>query len=236
MDNQKKFALIPARGGSKRIPKKNIKDFHGKPIISYSIDLAKRVGIFDEIIVSTDDKEIAQISQKYGAAVPYYRPKEISDDFSTLFDVVDYTLANIDSDYKYCCILLPTSPFLTPKYLLRGLKMIEENNSLFSFSASLLSSPFQRSFKINKNKKCEMFYPEEFKKRSQDLEEAYQDNGQFYWIDINKYFKCKNKNFFDNHSTPIVMPKYLSHDIDSLEDWEYAELMFYALKSTHKEL
>mgnify|MGYP001170723208 CR=1 FL=1 len=236
MKNRTSYALIPARGGSKRIPKKNIKDFHGKPIIAYSIEIAKKANIFDNIIVSTDNKNIADISQKYGASIPYYRPKEISDDYSTLFDVVDHSLANISYDYKYCCLILPTSPFLTTKYLLKGMEMIKENDALFSFSASPLSSPFQRSFMINKNKKSKMFFPNEFKKRSQDFEVAYQDNGQFYWIDIEKYAKCKNKNFFENQSIPIVTPKYLSHDIDTLEDWEYAELMFSAIKNKFEKL
>tara|TARA_B100001250_G_C19734076_1_gene759943 strand:- start:172 stop:870 length:699 start_codon:yes stop_codon:yes gene_type:complete len=217
-------AIIPARGGSKRIFKKNIKEFHGKPIIAYSIELALKSNLFDRVIVSTDDTDIAEISKEYGAEIPFMRPDNISDDFSTIDDVLIHALNAIDSSYKYSCTILPTAPFLRMKYLKNGYEHIKENNLVNTFSACATSFTIQRAFKLNSEGRCEMFNPENFTKRSQDFEEAYQDAGQFYWTNL----KNKNPNdiMFSDKSFPIIIPKYLVQDIDSMEDWHRAELMY----------
>jgi pseudaminic acid cytidylyltransferase len=172
------IAIIPARGGSKRIPKKNIKDFFGKPLIAYSIELALKSEIFDRVIVSTDDEEITKIAKKYGAEVPFVRPKELSDDFTSSGDVVNHAikfLKNNGEEFKYVCTIYATAPLLQKKYLIEGYKKIKSSNAHMTFSATSMPFPIQRTFKLTKDGRCEMFWPQNFKKRSQDLEEAYQD-------------------------------------------------------------
>jgi len=224
-------AIIPARGGSKRIAKKNIKEFHGKPIIAYSIELALKSNLFDRVIVSTDDSDIAEISKEYGAEIPFIRPDNISDDFSTIDDVLIHALKEINSSCKYSCTILPTAPFLKMEYLISGYEHIKKNNLVNTFSACAMSFTIQRAFKLNSDGRCVMFNPENFTKRSQDFEEAYQDAGQFYWT----HLKNKNKNhiMFSDKSFPIIIPKYLVQDIVSMDDWYRAELMYEAvLKSS----
>jgi len=219
------IAIIPARGGSKRIPRKNIKDFHGKPLIAYSIEVAKKSGLFDKIIVSTDDEEIAKISRKFGAETPFIRPKELSDDFTGTEDVVNHTidyLDNIGKKYQYICTIYATAPLLQSAYLIKGFEELKKHNVKNIFSATSMPFPIQRTFKIVDNR-CEMFYPENYMKRSQDLEEAFQDAGQFYWQ--NREVKS-NDILFGKDSIPIILPRHLVQDIDTLEDWKRAEYMY----------
>ena len=178
------IAIIPARGGSKRIPRKNIKIFHGKPMIAYSIEAAQNAGCFDRIIVSTDDQEIADIALQYGAEVPFLRPAHISNDFATTLDVMQHAITwcreqqwNLD---LICCIYA-TAPFILPKYILQGLNEIRSSNSEYAFSATTFPFPIQRAISLNKDGYVSMFYPEYANTRSQDLQEAYHDAGQFYW-------------------------------------------------------
>jgi len=218
--NIKAVAIIPARGGSKRIPKKNIKDFFGKPLIAYSIETALNSKLFDKVIVSTDDQEIAKIAQKYGAEVPFIRPKELSDDFSTTIEVTDHAinfLASNNEVYDYACTIYATAPFLDKEYLTDGYKKLKNSDAVNCFSATTMPFPIQRTFKLNGNGRCEMFMPEHSKTRSQDLEEAYQDAGQFYWKDLEKK---SNEIMFGKESIPIIIPRYLVQDIDTLEDWQ----------------
>jgi N-acylneuraminate cytidylyltransferase len=226
----KTLAIIPARGGSKRIPKKNIKDFFGKPLISYSIKLALDSKLFDKVIVSTDDEKIAKIAKEYGAIVPFLRPKELSDDFTGTGAVVDHTLKyleSIDEKYDFACTIYATAPLLQEKYLIEGFEKLKYSNAKNAFSCTSMAFPIQRTFRINENNRCEMFWPENFSKRSQDLEEAYQDAGQFYWTNLN----IKSDNIiFGKDSIPIVLPRYLVQDIDTLEDWIRAEFMYEAIK------
>ena len=225
----KAVAIIPARGGSKRIPRKNIKDFFGKPLIAYSIQAALNSKLFDQIIVSTDDEEIAKIAKKYGAKVPFLRPKELSDDFTGTGAVVAHTLKFLQEhgyQYDYCCTIYATAPFLQSKYLIEGFEKLKESDAINSFSATSMPFPIQRTFKLTQDGRCEMFTPEYYKTRSQDLEEAYQDAGQFYWT---KLHKQSNAIMFANESIPIILPRYLVQDIDTLEDWTRAEYMFEAL-------
>lgn len=222
----KAVAIIPARGGSKRIPKKNIKDFFGKPLIAYSIEAAKESKLFDKIIVSTDDEEIAKIAKEYGAEVPFIRPKELSDDFTGTGDVVKHAIEYLKAqgeEYGFVCTIYATAPLLQKEYLIKGYEELKNSDAVNSFSATTMPFPIQRTFKLDANSRCEMFTPEHYMTRSQDLEEAYQDAGQFYF---SKLAKESNKIMFSSDSIPIILPRYLVQDIDTLEDWQRAEIMY----------
>ncbi len=223
-------AIIPARGGSKRIPKKNIKDFFGKPLIAYSIEVALNSKLFDKVVVSTDDEEIAKIAKEYGAEVPFLRPKELSDDFTGTGDVVKHAIKYLEAkgeSYEYVCTIYATAPLLQKKYLLDGYEKLKNSDAINTFSATTMPFPIQRTFKLDSNGRCKMFTPEHYMSRSQDLEEAYQDAGQFYWTKINKK---SNKIMFSSDSIPIILPRHLVQDIDTLEDWKRAEYIYQALK------
>ncbi len=229
------IAIIPARGGSKRIPRKNIKDFHGMPLITYSIKVALKSKLFDKVIVSTDDEEIAKIAMEYGAVVPFLRPKELSDDFTGTGAVINHALEYLKSvgeNYDFVCTIYATAPFLDEKYLIEGFEKLKKSNAKNAFSCTSMPFPIQRTFKITKNERCEMFWIENFSKRSQDLEEAYQDAGQFYWTNLNIK---SDEIIFGKDSVPIILPRYLVQDIDTLEDWIRAEFMYEAILRTKKE-
>ena len=219
-------AIIPARGGSKRIPRKNIKLFHGKPLIAYSIEAAIKSNLFDKVIVSTDDEEIAKVAIEYGAVVPIMRPKELSDDFTGTGAVINHILEylkSVSENYDFVCTIYATAPLLQEKYLVEGFEKLKNSNARNAFSCTSMPFPIQRTFKITQNKRCEMFWPENFTKRSQDLEEAYQDAGQFYWTNLN----IKSDDIiFGKDSIPIILPRFLVQDIDTLEDWQRAEIMY----------
>lgn len=226
------IAIIPARGGSKRIPKKNIKDFFGKPLIAYSIEVALSSNLFEKVVVTTDDETIAQIAQEYGAEVPFLRPKELSDDFTGTVDVVNHTIEYLESQgekYDYACTIYATAPLLQKEYLIDGYKKLKNSDAINSFSTTSMPFPIQRTFKLNEQGRCEMFTPEHYMTRSQDLEEAYQDAGQFYW---EKRFKRSDEIMFGKDSIPIILPRHLVQDIDTLEDWKRAEYMYKALKNS----
>jgi len=228
----KVIAIIPARGGSKRIPRKNIKDFHGKPLISYSIEVALKSKLFDKVIVSTDDKEIANVAEEYGAEVPFIRPKELSDDFTGTGAVVSHALKVLKEqgeEFDYCCTIYATAPLLQEKYLIEGFEKLKNSDAVNAFSVTSMPFPIQRTFKITKNNRCEMFWPENFMKRSQDLEEAYQDAGQFYWRNLRKESSAIT---FGKDSIPVVLPRHLVQDIDTIEDWQRAEVLYEVLTKT----
>ena len=223
-------AIIPARGGSKRIPIKNIKDFFGKPLIAYSIEVALKSKLFDKVVVSTDDEEIAKIALEYGAVVPFLRPKELSDDFTGTGAVVNHALEYLKEqgeDYNFVCTIYATAPFLDEKYLIEGFEKLKNSNAKNAFSCTSMPFPIQRTFKITQNERCEMFWPENFTKRSQDLEEAFQDAGQFYWTNLNIK---SDEIIFGKDSIPIVLPRHLVQDIDTVEDWIRAEFMYEAIQ------
>lgn len=231
------MAIIPARGGSKRIPKKNIKLFHGKPLIAYSIQAALNSELFDEVIVSTDDEEIATVAKQYGAEVPFLRPKELSDDFTGTVDVVNHTVDYLESqgeDIEYICTIYATAPFLQSKYLKQGYEKLISSNAVNAFSATSMPFPIQRTFKLDENGRCEMFTPEHYMSRSQDLEEAYQDAGQFYWTSRTRQKQTQNKIVFSDISIPIILPRHLVQDIDTLEDWTRAEYMYDAMTKSRE--
>jgi len=222
------ICIIPARGGSKRIPKKNIKEFFGKPLIAYSIETALESKLFEKVVVSTDDKQIAQIAKEYDAEV-IKRPAELADDFTNTADVIDHAIEYLkqkSEDYEYACTIYATAPLLQAKYLIEGFTKLEKSDAINAFSATTMPFPIQRTFKLDASGRCEMFTPEFYESRSQDLEEAYQDAGQFYWIKLNKK---SNEIMFGKDSIPIILPRYLVQDIDTLEDWDRAELMYQAL-------
>lgn len=226
------IAIIPARGGSKRIPRKNIKNFHGKPLIAYSIQTALESSLFDKVVVTTDDEEIAKIAKEYGAEVPFVRPKELSDDFTGTGDVVKHAIDYLKKrgeEFDYVCTIYATAPFLQAKYLIEGYEKLKESDAVNAFSATSMPFPIWRTFKIDKNGRCEMFWRENFSKRSQDLEEAFQDAGQFYWSRLDKR---SSDIMFGKESIPIILPRHLVQDIDTLEDWERAEYMYEAVKKS----
>ena len=212
------LCVIPARGGSKRIPKKNIKNFCGKPLIAYSIEVAKKSNLFDKIVVSTDSLEIAEVAKKYGAEVQI-RPLELADDYAGSTDVFEYVISK-NKGFEYACMIYATAPFLKVEYLKKGLEELQNSESCFSFSATNYDFPIFRGFEIT-NHKAKMIYPEYMKTRSQDLPEVYHDAGQFYW----KKIECKEK-FHFNNNLPIIIPRYLVQDIDTMEDFIRAENMY----------
>lgn len=222
--------IIPARGGSKRIPKKNIKNFHGQPIIAYSIKNAINSKLFDEVIVSTDDEEISQVAINFGASVPFMRPKELSDDFTPSGYATTHALNFLKQQEKnvdFVCTMYATTPFLQLKYLQLAYKKLKDSDACSAFSCTSMPFPIQRTFKITKDERCEMFFKEYFSSRSQDLEPAYQDAGQFYWTNLNK---TSSDIFFGKDSIPIILPRYLVQDIDTMEDWVRAEIMYEVIR------
>ena len=222
------IAIIPARGGSKRIPRKNIKEFCGKPMIAYSIEAAKKSGCFDKIIVSTDDEEIEKVSKKHGAEV-LSRPENLADDFTPTIPVIAHGIKNCGveiEDIKAVCCIYATAPFVREKYIKEAYEKLLTCKASYCFSATTFPFPIQRAFKIDNG--IEMFYPEHFETRSQDLEEAYHDAGQFYWGTPSAWLEAKM--IFAPHSKAVVLPRYLVQDIDTMEDWKRAELMYKVLQ------
>lgn len=232
----KTIAVIPARGGSKRIPRKNIKPFCGKPMIAYSIEAAIRAGIFDEIIVSTDDEEIADVAKNAGASVPFMRPKELSDDFTATGAVVEHAIKFLQARgdrIKFVCTIYATAPLIDEFYIKLGLEKLRASNAKNAFSCTSMPFPIWRTFKIAKDGRCEMFWRENFAKRSQDLEEAYQDAGQFYWTNLDA--PSSDEIFFGRDSIAIVLPRHLVQDIDTPQDWIRAEFLYEAVQKSREK-
>lgn len=227
-----KVAIIPARGGSKRIPLKNLREFCGKPLIAYSILAAKNSGMFDHIIVSTDDGAIRNISNQYGAETPFVRPRELAHDHATTVPVINHAVSWIEQnigEVSHACCIYATAPFIQSKALNESYEMLISNQvSGYVFSATTMPFPIQRTFKVKNSGFVEMFEPNNYNTRSQDLEEAYQDAGQFYWGSAQAY--RSEKMFFSTDSMAYVLPRHMVQDIDTLEDWRRAELMYEVLK------
>jgi pseudaminic acid cytidylyltransferase len=222
-----KIAVIPARGGSKRIPRKNIKTFCGKPMIAWSIEAAKASNCFDRIIVSTDDAEIAEVAQYYGAEVPFMRPSELSDDHTGTIPVVAHALEWMNERFgpvQLACCLYATAPFVQTQDLCQGLEILQQTGAQYAFTVATFAAPIQRSFRITDHQRIEMFNPAQFNTRSQDLEEAYHDAGQFYWGRTQAWLAATP--LFSQASAPIVLPRYRVQDIDTQDDWIRAEMMF----------
>lgn len=227
------LAVIPARGGSKRIPRKNIKMFHGQPMIAWSIQAAIDSGCFDEVWVSTDDEEIAAVAQVYGAKVPFLRPAHLSDDFATTADVMSHAVEEFGKINHalpdYICCLYATAPFVTKADLVQGLEKIKNNSNLnYVFSATTYPFPIQRAIKLNEYDTVEMFSPQYFNVRSQDLEEAWHDAGQFYWGTAEAWLN--KAMIFSTQSRVVELPRFRVQDIDTQEDWNRAEWLFKAIQ------
>jgi len=228
---KKNIAIIPARGGSKRIPRKNIKVFLGKPIIAYSIDAAIRSNCFDEIMVSTDDEEIAEVAKKYGANVPFFRSKENSNDFAGLAEVVEEVMLIYDKRemvFNHFCCILPTAPLISHEKIIQGHDLIMNSGVEAVIPVVRFSYPIQRALEIVEEKP-KMIYPENYHKRSQDLNPAFHDVGQFYWLQTKSFLK--NKRFFVENSGILEIPEIEVHDIDSEQDWKIAELKYRIMRN-----
>jgi pseudaminic acid cytidylyltransferase len=227
-----KIAVIPARGGSKRIVNKNIREFCGYPIIYYSILQAKLSGLFDHIIVSTDNNDIAVIAKKFGAEVPFKRPKSLSGDFVGPGEVLNHTirwLQKFNKQIDFVCCIYATAPFLLASDLQKGFEILVNSQKLFSVAVTRFEFPIQRSVKINKVGEIEAFWPDNIDKRSQDLEEAFHDAGQFYWGRPEAFLE--KRTILSNNSLPLILPRVQVMDIDTEEDWRQAELMFPLMNS-----
>ena len=226
-----KIAVIPARGGSKRIPRKNIKPFRGKPMIAWSIEAARKSGLFEHILVSTDDPEISDVARRHGAEVPFVRPAELSNDHAATTAVIAHatTWAQQQSwPVKAVCCLYATAPFIQAADLKAALEILESGPWAYVFSATEFAAPVFRSFKQEANGAIQMFFPEHFGTRSQDLPVALHDAAQFYWGRPEAW--VEGKRVFDAHSRVVVIPRWRVQDIDTADDWTRAELLGAAIE------
>jgi N-acylneuraminate cytidylyltransferase len=228
------IAIIPARGGSKRIPGKNIKDFCGKPIIAWSIEAAKASGLFEHVLVSTDDAEIAKVALAWGAEVPFVRPAEIANDYTGTTEVIAHaTQWALDQGWPLsavCCIYA-TAPFIQIGDLKQGLQLLQSGNWSYAFTVTEFASPIFRSFQQLPDGGIEMFFPDKFPTRSQDLPEALHDAGQFYWGLPSAWIE--GRRIYDKHSVPIIIPRWRVQDIDTPDDWLRAEVIHKLLEQTN---
>lgn len=224
------LAIIPARGGSKRIPRKNIRAFCGKPMIAWSLAAATESGLFERIIVSTDDREVAATARAWGGEVPFERPPALADDYTGTTEVIahatQWALAQGWSLDAVCCIYA-TAPFVRPADLHAGLGLLRGGNWAYSFTATGFASPIFRAFRQRSDGGLEMFFPEQFSSRSQDLPVALHDAGQFYWGRPDAWLT--HKRIFDRESVPLLIPSWRVQDIDTEDDWIRAELIWTAL-------
>ena len=228
---EKIIAIITARGGSKRIPKKNIREFCGLPIIAYSIKAALDSKVFSEVMVSTDSEEIARIARQYGASVPFMRSEKTSDDYATTADVLLEVIEKykqMGKEYKYICCIYPTAPFVTGEKICKAVEVMREKGATEVMPVVAFSYPPQRSYVMKENGTMEYKYPEYMTARSQDLEKYYHDAGQFYVYDTKKYLACDGK--VKDGISPIIVSELEVQDIDSEDDWEIAELKYRMMK------
>lgn len=233
-----KLAIIPVRSGSKRIPKKNIKLFLGKPLVYYAIDAAIKSKLFDKIIVSTDSEEIALISNQFGAETPFLRPKFLSDDITPTIPVIKHAISwflENKFDFKYCCCIY-ANPFVTPINLIKAFEVM--NNSYATSVVPVTSYPFSiyRSVRINDLGSIEFIFKDNSLVRSQDLDEAYHDAGQFYWWNVNDLMATEDISELQKRNRfPLIIPRNQVQDIDTLEDWDVAERLYNLAKSQYSE-
>ena len=225
-----RVAIIPARGGSKRIPRKNIREFAGKPMIAHSIDCALRSGLFDRVIVSTDDAEISQVARAWGADVPFVRPAALSDDYTGTTQVVAHAvgwLSDQGASLTAVCCIYATAPFIDQSDLKKALAVLEEGGWQYVFPATSYPAPIFRSFQRDAAGGLKMFFPEHFNTRSQDLPPALHDAGQFYWGRPQAWLS--HARVFEPSSTVIDIPRWRVQDIDTEEDWDRAEQLAHYL-------
>lgn len=231
----KRIAIIPARGGSKRIHKKNIKHFLGKPIIAYAIKNALLSKLFDEVMVTTDDEEIASVALEYGAKVPFMRSKRNSDDYATTIDVITEVVSCYKEQgkvFEFACCIYPCTPLLKEEKLKDSFKMLKENNLDCVFPVVKYGFPIQRAVKLNEKGLVEMIQPENLITRSQDLDYSYHDAGQFYFFRIESLMS--KKKLLTDLTGAIELTEMEAQDIDNLIDWKLAEMKFGLVKKITK--
>lgn len=227
----KSVAIITARGGSKRIPRKNIRPFLGKPILEYSIEAALQTELFEEVMVSTDDTEIAQIAQQAGAKVPFFRSEETANDFATTADVIAEVLtayAQTGREFQAACCIYPTAPFVTANMLSTAMQLLEQEQADCVIPVVKFSFPPQRGVVINQGRIVPK-WPENMTKRSQDLEPLYHDCGQFYCLNVERFLQ--QKAIWMEHAVPLIQEERYVQDIDTLEDWALAEMKYKLLQA-----
>ncbi|BBP43085.1 pseudaminic acid cytidylyltransferase [Thiosulfativibrio zosterae] len=227
-----KIAIIPARGGSKRIPRKNIKDFCGKPIIAYPIQAALESELFDQVVVSTDDDGIVEVAKSFGAKLPFKRPKSLADDHAATAPVIIHAIEWYESqgvEIEEVCFLYPCTPFVTAKLLQSAYAEWKSSDAAYCFSVCEFASAPQRALKLNNDGRLESLYPQYRGARTQDLDRAFFDAGQFYFVNPDVY--KKRTPIHSPASLPYIIPKYLAHDIDTLADWQLAEMFYRFLQN-----
>ena len=227
-----KLAIIPARGGSKRILRKNIRDFLGRPIIAYSIEAALQSGLFEEVMVSTDDKEISEIAIKYGAKVPFYRSAETSNDYATTMAVIQEVISvyksQFNKEFDLVCCIYPTAPLIQVQHLKNGLDFLLSRNFESVFPVVAFGYPIWRGVVINDEGKTQMVWPENQNSRSQDLKKVYHDVGQWYWMNMD----LLGETIFSKNTGSVVLSDHEVQDIDNLTDWTMAEMKYKLLNET----
>lgn len=229
------LAVIPARGGSKRIPHKNIKNFCGRPIIAYSIEAAIESGLFEEVMVSTDSTVIARTAEEYGASVPFYRSKEASGDFATTSEVLLEVLEEYEKrgqHFEAVCCIYPAAPFVTPQRLSEAIELLKTKKADLVLPVAAFSYPPQRGLTYSEDGSVQMLYPQYMDTRSQDLEKIYHDCGQFYAFWTAGFWK--NQNIMRGKIVPIVISELEMQDIDQESDWKLAEIKYRMMKETGK--
>jgi N-acylneuraminate cytidylyltransferase len=222
-------ALIPARGGSKRIPNKNVRPFLGKPIISYSIEAARACGLFDRIIVSTDSEAVAQVARAHGAETPFLRPAELADDHTGTGAVVRHGLRWLvaeGAELTYACCIYATAPFLTAAVLRAGFERLKASTFQYAFSVTSFPFPVERALHLEADGAVRPIWPDKMPLRSQDLAPAYHDAGQFYWGRARAFLD--EVPLASSAALALVLPRHRVQDIDTPEDWHYAELLYRA--------
>lgn len=223
-------AVIPARGGSVRIPSKNLKRFNGEPMIAGSIRKALNSGLFERVVVSTDDEDIARIARDFGADVPFMRPPELADAFTGTAAVIQHAIEALDRRYDYTCCIYATAPLLQARFLREGYEALQAaKDKSYAFSVCGFGFPVQRALLINPDGSLDAMHPEYRNVRSQDLVAAYQDAGQFYWGRSDAWLR--GEVIFSPQSLPVILPRHLVQDIDTEEDWLRAEYLYTALKA-----
>lgn len=222
-------AIIPARGGSKRIPRKNLLPFDGVPMIVRSIRTALDSGLFEQVVVSTDDAEIAELALAHGAQVPFLRPAELADDFTGTAAVIVHALQQLPA-FDYACCVYATAPLLQGRFLREGFDLLQQHpDKAFAFSVCSFGFPVQRALTLDGQGALTALYPEFRQTRSQDLPEAFQDAGQFYWGRSEAWLR--GEVLYSSASLPVILPRHLVQDIDTLQDWKRAEYLYAALKA-----
>jgi pseudaminic acid cytidylyltransferase len=228
-----KVAIIPARGGSKRVPGKNTRDFHGKPMLAWSIEAAKECGLFDHIIVSTESDEVAEVARAWGAEVPFCRPLELADDFTGTRAVIIHAIEELtkrELRADYVCSIYATAPLLQASDLRRGFDTLQATGADFAYSIAAFPAPIQRALSLTPKGRVQMVEPKYRLARSQDLEPAYFDAAQFYWGKA-EAFMDRDKQMHSDGSSGIVLPSHRVVDIDTEEDWHHASLIFQSFRS-----